>query len=229
MKVQCSKCGEEYHLRPDENPSDFQCKCGGELIKTNGPPYNPESPEDEGETDPEASNNTYDDLEKKPPVASNDDREKKKSKSIFDDWKKQYMIVIAVVFLVFIIIAVDSAFFFGDLVVTNVTAPSTALKGQEIIIPNTIKNDGILPTGDCNVTFQFTPEQNSKNIIFLGKLRISDLASGASVTQDTKFTVPQNITPGRYYIRVVVDSNKEIYEANENNNEIYSSTQVNII
>lgn len=56
------------------------------------------------------------------------------------------MIVIAVVFLVFIIIAVDSAVFFGDLVVTNVTAPSTAVKGQEIIIPNTIKNNGILPT-----------------------------------------------------------------------------------
>jgi len=223
MKVQCSKCGEEYQLRPDENPSDFQCKCGGELIK-------PEEPKNT----PESSNKTSDKQKTKKPESSNktSDNQKKKtesSKSIFDDWKKQYMIVIAVVFLVFIIIAVDSAFFFGDLVVTNVTAPSTALRGQEIIIPNTIKNNGILPSDDCNVTFQFTPEQNSKNIIFLGKLRISDLASGASVTQDTKFTVPQNITPGRYYIRVVVDSNKEIYEANENNNEIYSSTQVNII
>jgi predicted RNA-binding Zn-ribbon protein involved in translation (DUF1610 family) len=33
MKVQCSSCGKEYTLEPDENPSDFQCICGGELTK----------------------------------------------------------------------------------------------------------------------------------------------------------------------------------------------------
>lgn len=32
MDVKCSQCGEEYQLKPDENPSNFQCKCGGELI-----------------------------------------------------------------------------------------------------------------------------------------------------------------------------------------------------
>lgn len=222
MKVQCSRCGEEYELKPDENPSDFQCKCGGELIHTpDKPSKTPESIIfDNRETEtPKPPNNTIPKQETETP----------KSSSIFDDWKKQYMVVIAVVFLVFILIAVDSAVFFGDLVVTNVTVPSTGAIGKEISIPNTIKNQGILPTGDCNVTFQFTPEQNSKNIIFLGKIRLSDLASGEIKNQNTKFTVPQNMTPGRYYIRVVVDSNKEIYEADENNNEIYSSTQVNII
>lgn len=210
MKVKCSKCGKEYQLEPDELPSDFQCTCGGELIIRPDEPTNT----------PEPSKNTSDDPETKT---------LKSSKGIFDEWKKQYLIVIGIVFLVFIIISVDSAVFFGDLVVTNVTAPSTAVSGQEVIIHNTIKNNGILPTGDCNVTFQFTPEKNPENIIFLGKLRMSELASGEILTQDTKFTVPQNITPGRYYIRMVVDSNKEVYEANENNNEIYSSTQVSII
>ncbi len=209
MKVQCLKCGEEYQLNPDENPSDFQCKCGGELIhKPDKPTKSPDKP-----------TKSPDKPTKSP----------KPSKSIFDDSKKQYMIVVAVVILVFILIAVDSAVFFGDLVVTNVTVPSTAVSGQEIIIPNTIKNNGILPTDDCNITFQFTPEQNSKNIIFLGKIRLSELASGEIKNQDTKFTVPPNITPGKYYVRVVVDSNKELYESNETNNEIYSSTQFNII
>ncbi|MBI5458354.1 CARDB domain-containing protein [Methanobacterium sp.] len=223
MKVQCSECGEEYQLKPDENPSDFQCKCGGELIhKPDKPTKTPDKPTktpDKPTKTPDKPNKSSDNPNKSP----------KPSKSIFDDWKKQYMIVIAVVFLVFILIAVDSAVFFGDLVVTNVTNPSTGAIGKEISIPNTIKNNGILPTGDCNVTFQFTPEQNSKNIIFLGKIRLSDLASGEIKNQDTKFTVPTNITPGKYYIRVVVDSNKEVYESNETNNEIYSSTQVNII
>ncbi|CDG65549.1 hypothetical protein MBMB1_1451 [Methanobacterium sp. MB1] len=227
MKVQCSSCGKEYTLEPDENPSDFQCICGGELTIILEDQYDPESPEKKLEGDSEVSNNTHEDLEEKTP--SSDDNLEKKSSSIFEDWKRQYMVVIGVVFLVFIIIAADSAVFFGDLVVTNVTAPSTAVNGQEIIIPNTIKNNGILPTNDCNVTFQFTPKKNPENIIFLGKIRLSELFGGDNITQNTKFTVPANITPGKYYIRVVVDSNKEIYEANENNNEIYSSTQVSII
>jgi DNA-directed RNA polymerase subunit RPC12/RpoP len=209
VKVQCSKCGEAYYLKSDENPSDFQCKCGGELIIKYEPTKILESPK-----------NTSNGREIKTPESSN---------SIFDDWKKQYMIIVGVIILVFALIAVDSSVIFGDLVLTNVTAPSTAVRGQTIIIPHTINNNGILPTNDCNVTFQFTPGKNSENIIFLGKIRISELFSGDIITQNTTFTVPQNMTPGRYYIRVVVDSNKEIYEANENNNEIYSSTQVNIV
>ncbi|MDO5836229.1 MAG: CARDB domain-containing protein [Methanobacterium sp.] len=224
MKVQCSRCGEEYQLELDENPSDFQCKCGGELIIRDEPTNTPESLNDTLDdlniSELESSENTPDYPEKKASESS---------KSIFDNWKKQYMIVIVVIILVFAIIAVDSAVFFRDLVVTNVTVPSTGGIGKEINIPNTIKNNGILPTGDCNVTFQFTPEQNSKNVIFLGKIHLSDLGSGEIKNQNTKFTVPRNITPGKYYIRVIVDSNKEIYESNENNNEIYSSTAVNII
>ena len=29
--VKCMKCGKEYELKPDNNPSDFQCDCGGNL------------------------------------------------------------------------------------------------------------------------------------------------------------------------------------------------------
>jgi len=86
MDVKCSQCGEEYQLKPDENPSNFQCKCGGELI------IKP----DEATNIPKPSKHTPNNQETKTPEPS---------KSIFDDWKKQYMIVIAVVFLVFIIIA----------------------------------------------------------------------------------------------------------------------------
>lgn len=227
MKVQCSSCGKEYTLEPDENPSDFQCICGGELTIILEDQYDPESPEKKLEGDSEVSNNTHEDLEEKTP--SSDDNLEKKSSSIFEDWKRQYMVVIGVVFLVFIIIAADSAIFFGDLVVANVTAPSTAVRGQEITIPHTITNKGILPTNDCNVTFQFTPNKKPQNSIFLGKLRLSGLFSGDSITRNAKFTVPDNITPGNYYIRIVVDSNKEVYEANEKNNVIYSSKPVSII
>lgn len=32
MKVKCDKCGKEYILEKGENPSDYQCDCGGNLI-----------------------------------------------------------------------------------------------------------------------------------------------------------------------------------------------------
>lgn len=34
MKVKCDDCGKEYGLEPGENPSDYQCECGGGLKKS---------------------------------------------------------------------------------------------------------------------------------------------------------------------------------------------------
>lgn len=206
MKVQCSNCGKKYQFEPNERPSDFQCDCGGELKIVNEP------------------SNASDDFSEplKPP------KHPKYANNIFDDWKKQYLIVIAVVFLVFGLIAADSFNLLGDPVLTNLTVPANVLSGEEIIIPNTIENQGILPTNDFNVTFQFAPEKSPNNITFLGKIRMSDIAGGEVRDQKTKFTVPTNIKPSRYFIRVVVDSDNELFESNEDN-DFYSSKQVYII
>lgn len=32
MIAKCKSCGQEYQLEEDEDPNDFQCECGGELI-----------------------------------------------------------------------------------------------------------------------------------------------------------------------------------------------------
>lgn len=34
MIVKCEKCGKEYDLNPREDPSSYQCECGGELSST---------------------------------------------------------------------------------------------------------------------------------------------------------------------------------------------------
>ncbi len=57
---------------------------------------------------------------------------------------------------------------------------------------------------------------------------MSDIAGGEVRDQKTKFTVPTNIKPSRYFIRVVVDSGNELFESNEGN-DFYSSKQVYII
>lgn len=204
MKVKCSECGKEYQLKSDEKPSDFQCTCGGELK-----PEKQALPENE-------------------PLNKPDKPSKSSSGSIFNDWKKQYLILITAFILVFLVIAFDGAVVFEDLVVTNVTAPSSGVGGNEITLNTTIKNNGFLSSGGFNVTFQLTPEQSSNNSIFLGKIRVSNLAGGETMQPDPTFTIPTNVTPGNYYIRVVIDSNKEISESNENNNEMYSSTKITI-
>lgn len=32
MLSKCRECGKEYELEDDENPSDYQCECGGDLV-----------------------------------------------------------------------------------------------------------------------------------------------------------------------------------------------------
>ena len=206
MKVQCSNCGKKYQLEPNERPSDFQCDCGGQLKIAKKP------------------SNAHDDFSEplKPP------KHPKSANNIFDDWKKQYLILITVFIFVSILIAFNGAVVFKDLVVTNATIPSTGERGEEITISNTIRNNGILSTGGFNATFQLTPEKSSKNSIFLGEIRVSNLYGGETLQPNPKFTIPTNITPGNYYIRVIIDSDKEVFESDENNNEMYSSTQINI-
>ncbi len=208
----------------DENPSEFQCDCGGELKIAKDVLNTPN-------TLPKTSDTLKTHYPRK---TSENPKQTKLSKnsgssySIFDDWKKQYIIVIATSLLIFGLIAADSAGFFPDIVLTNLTVPSTGVSGGEITIPTIIENQGFITTNDFNVTFQFAPEKSPKNVTFLGKIRMSKLAGGKVKSQNTKFTVPSNIKPGRYFIRVVVDSDKEIYESNEDN-DFYSSKQVTII
>lgn len=222
MKVQCSECGKKYQLHPDEEPSDFQCTCGGELeLKIEKQPPFPNKSPDKKLKNPKKSNET--DKSSKPASKSSS---RSSSGSILDSWKKQSLILIVVFILVFLIIAFNGTGLFKDLVVTNETAPSSGVRGNEITIDTTLTNNGILSTGGFNVTFQLTPENSSKNSIFLGKIRVSNLAGGETMQPDPTFTIPTNITSGNYYIRVIIDSNNEITESNENNNEIYSSRQI---
>lgn len=210
MKVQCSKCGKEYQLQPDEEPSDFQCTCGGELeLKIGKQPSSDNEPSNKKPKKPD-----------KPSESS--------SGSILDSWKKQSLILIIAFILAFLIITFNGTGLFKDLVITNVTVLSSGVRGNEITIDTTLKNNGILSTGGFNVTFQLTPEKSSKNSIFLGKIRVSNLAGGETMPQDPKFTIPTNITSGNYYIRIIIDSDKEIFESDENNNEMYSSKQITI-
>jgi subtilase family serine protease len=54
------------------------------------------------------------------------------------------------------------------------------------------------------------------------------IAAGTSVTENISATLPQTLTPGRYYIGVVVDPNNTVEEINEVNNTAHSMSPIQV-
>lgn len=115
-----------------------------------------------------------------------------------------------------------------DLTVTKVIAPIRGVKGNTIIVPNTIKNQGNTATSGFWVAYYLKISSTSSNN-YIGKRFINSLAAGASNSQNTQLTIPINITSSNYYIDVYADSSKLVNESIETNNYRYSSTKIQII
>ena len=112
-----------------------------------------------------------------------------------------------------------------DLTVTKVTAPTNGVKGNTITVPNTVKNQGNIATGGFYVNYYLINNSN----IYIGQRYINSLAAGASNSQNTKLSIPLNITNSSYSIMAYADNTKLVNESNENNNYKYSPTKIQII
>jgi hypothetical protein len=115
-----------------------------------------------------------------------------------------------------------------DLVVTHVTVPDKGVKGCNIIVSNTIKNQGNGTAGGFRVNYYLKKSLNSASI-YIGQRYIQSLGSGASNNQNTYLSIPTNITKGNYYLLTYADAGKNVLESNETNNYHFSSTQIQII
>lgn len=115
-----------------------------------------------------------------------------------------------------------------DLTVTKVTAPIRGVKGNTIIVPNTIKNQGNTATSGFWVSYYLKISSTSSNN-YIGQRFINSLAAGASNSQNTQLSIPINITSSNYYIMAYADSSKLVNESYETNNYRYSSTKIQII
>jgi len=140
---------------------------------------------------------------------------------------KRTIILIIVAVLVLILAVVFAKSYVGtDLTITQVTAPSNGVIGQNITVNNTIRNRGILGTGTFVVNYYLTKTKNSTNNstnkILIGTSNINSLAGRATVQQSTNLTIPNNITNGTYYILAFVDPNNSINELDETNNLAFS-------
>ena len=115
-----------------------------------------------------------------------------------------------------------------DLTVTKIVAPTTGIKGDTIIIQNTVKNLGNTATKGFWVAYYLTTSKTSTNI-YMDERYISSLAADANNQQNTQLTIPINISSDNYFIIVKADSTGLIKESNENNNIMYSPAKINVI
>lgn len=112
-----------------------------------------------------------------------------------------------------------------DLVVTHVTVPVQGVKGCNIIVSNTIKNQGNGTASSFWVNYYLKTSSSS----YIGHRYINNLAAGAYNNQNTYLGIPTNITKGNYYLLACTDAGRNVLESNETNNYRFSSTKIQII
>jgi hypothetical protein len=104
-----------------------------------------------------------------------------------------------------------------DLIVTAYTGPKTFSRYQKFAQNFTIKNVGIVPTGEfeCRVIFSSDTIIDSSDK-FVGNRYLSDL--GANTASEELFTGECDVVPGTYFMIVELDQNDNIAETDEENN-----------
>jgi len=106
-----------------------------------------------------------------------------------------------------------------DLVVDAVTVPDTATPGEEIQINTTVRNAGDGDAGTFRLTVYLSKDGTvSDDVVELGFGDVLDLAAGKSRQGKAAAMIPQNITPGSYYVVALADSLTAVTESDKTNN-----------
>ncbi|MCC5624357.1 CARDB domain-containing protein, partial [Nostoc sp. CHAB 5715] len=118
----------------------------------------------------------------------------------------------------------------SDLVVTNVTSPTTAKSGNKIDISWTVANSG---TGDATsgwVDEVFLKQVDSGGqLISLGTFRYGNgLQAGKFYTRSEQFTLPSTLQ-GLYEVEVKTNADNSLYESTATGNNTNSTTPNNLL
>ena len=121
-----------------------------------------------------------------------------------------------------------------DLCITSVEGPVAARPGEEITVTDTIRNQGDAEIKSVYTNYYLsTNNQESRSGIMLQgeQHTISLLNAGAEDTGSVTVTVPADIQPGTYYLRVNVyakpqDNLKE--DSNPWNNYLYTASSITV-
>lgn len=107
-----------------------------------------------------------------------------------------------------------------DLVITTVSAPSSAGMGQQIAVTATVKNQGSGNAGEFYVTFYLSTDSTiTSSDIEIRSGHVSLLEGGAQKTVTIDIPLPVSLS-GTYYIGAISDGRRTVAESNENNNAL---------
>lgn len=106
----------------------------------------------------------------------------------------------------------------GDLTVTSLSGPLSALSGATMGVANTVRSAGGAVPG-FDVTFYLSTDAAiTPSDTYLGTRFVSGLAIDATSTATTNLKLPADLVGGRYYLGAIVDDDNMIPETNEGNN-----------
>lgn len=119
-----------------------------------------------------------------------------------------------------------------DLKVTSIIKPNQAFSGTDINVQWTVLNQG---TGDVEsgihsdrIYISTSAVFNQGSAIYLGQENATALDAGQSYTKIKSVTIPQSVF-GDYYIHVLTDYNNQVFEHVFEDNNVETSTVMEII
>lgn len=106
-----------------------------------------------------------------------------------------------------------------DLLLTVVSAPSTAAAGAVVTVADTTKNQGAGPAPPSETAFYLSTNASwNAGDVRLGSRQVPALADGATSVGTTSLVIPPSTAIGTYYIVALADANGDVAEVAENNN-----------
>jgi subtilase family serine protease len=119
-----------------------------------------------------------------------------------------------------------------DLVLTAATAPATIAAGGNLSVTYTLKNQGGAASGTFAVGFTLVPVNAGGTPILpdvsLGSSSpLSSIPAGGRVTLGQRLTIPSDAS-GLHRIRVIVDPGNGVLEADEDNNVLLTTGNLNV-
>jgi subtilase family serine protease len=112
------------------------------------------------------------------------------------------------------------------LIVSSVSAPSTAGTGTTISVTSTTKNQGGGLSGPSTTRFYLSTNSSldSSDALLDGSRSVPALAPGAANSGSTSVTISPGTAPGTYYIIAKADADNAVPETNDGNNTKSSSS-----
>ena len=141
------------------------------------------------------------------------------------DMNRQRLIIILIIAVLVIVsaTALTENYLGKDITLTKISSSAVGVPGQNINVTTSLRNRGIIGTGNFIVNFYLTPTMNLENTnIWIGTESFNNIPGRATVKHKTQLTLPINATPGTYYIIAYADPNNNVKELNEYNNKLFS-------